>query len=667
MVRPLIDLGLSGDSFAAAGYPGLGAIWAETRGDPAIRVAVLDGPVDISHPSLARARLTQIDTLVPAHARGGAACHHGTHVASIIFGQLGTAIEGIAPACSGLLAPIFADGAQNALIMCSQVDLARAILQAVDRGAHVINISGGQLIARDNTAEPLLEKAVRTCAERNVLVIAAAGNDGCDCLHVPAALDTVLSVGAMNASGAPLAMSNWGGAYQAGGILAPGRNIPGAVPGGGVGLKSGTSFATAIVTGIAALLLSVQRKYGKEPDPHAVRLALIASAAPCNLAHTADGRRCLAGRIDPQGALNLITQGGSDMSDTLVNPSEASIVDTSAAEGPAEAPALDPEFAKGGALKPRPPMPIAAVTASEVASPPLADAAGPAAARITPSDCGCGGGAKCTCGTTKTTQLVYALGRIGYDFGSEARRDSFQQAMGNTANPHDPNQMIAYINAHPYEAESLTWTLNLDATPIYAIVPSGPFASVAYERLRTAFEGQLRSGVELASVPGVVAGAVTLLSGQTVPAIVPNPRGMYSWAPGPLVESVLGARPQARDAQDQFDSRAKGLVDFLSRIYYDMRNLGVSGGERALNYAATNAFQASQVIDATVQNQLELDRIDVLKSPVCRPDSECYDIELAFFSPGNVNIANRVFRFTVDVSDVIPVSIGQIRTWSKRA
>jgi len=55
MVRPLIDSGLSGDRPAAARYPGLGAIWAETRGDPGIRVAILDGPVDISHPSLAGA------------------------------------------------------------------------------------------------------------------------------------------------------------------------------------------------------------------------------------------------------------------------------------------------------------------------------------------------------------------------------------------------------------------------------------------------------------------------------------------------------------------------------------------------------------------------------------------------------------------------------------
>ena len=125
----------------------LRTIWAETRGESDICVAILDGPIDRAHPSLAGARLTQIETLVPARADDGPACRHGTHIASIIFGQPGSAVEGIAPGCSGVIAPVFASGPQNALIMCSQIDLARAILQAVEYGTHIINISGGQLSA----------------------------------------------------------------------------------------------------------------------------------------------------------------------------------------------------------------------------------------------------------------------------------------------------------------------------------------------------------------------------------------------------------------------------------------------------------------------------------------------------------------------------------------
>jgi cyanobactin maturation PatA/PatG family protease len=646
----------------------LGTIWAETRGEPDICLGILDGPVDLAHPSLAGARLTQIETLVPARADDGPACRHGTHIASIIFGQPGSAVEGIAPGCSGVIAPVFASGPQNALIMCSQIDLARAILQAVECGAHVINISGGQLSASGDP-EPLLEKAIQTCAERNVLVIAAAGNDGCDCLHVPAALDTVLSVGAMDASGAPLAISNWGHAYQAQGILAPGHNILGAVPGGKVGRKSGTSFATAIVTGVAALLLSVQRKRGEKPDPHAVRLALIKSATSCNLTQADDSRRCLAGQLNPQGALNLIMEGGLNMSDiTLLNPNQETI-GIAASEAPlADSTASDAETAISSGVNAQAKAPAAAVIASEAPSPPTADAGPPKSPpRIAPSDCGCGGGANCACGGQKTAQLVYALGTLGYDFGTEARRDSFTQAMPGTPNPYDPAQLSEYIAANPYEAESLIWTLNLDATPIYAIMPAGPYAAVAYERLRQAFQGQLSEGVELVSVPGTIAGSARLLSGQAVPVVVPAVRGMFSWGTQQVIESVLGAAPQDAAAREVFDRRVAGLTNFLNRVYYDLRNLGVTPEQRALNFSATNAFQAAQVLETATHGYFELDTVSVRKSPVCRPDSDCYDIEIKFFDPRDTRVADKVYRFTVDVSDVMPVTIGAVRAWSKRA
>src|ERR1700704_2536161 len=73
----------------------LDAIQGETAGDPRIRVAVLDGPVDTSHPCFRGARLTQLPTLAPGNANDGPASRHGTHVASIIFGQAGAPIPGV--------------------------------------------------------------------------------------------------------------------------------------------------------------------------------------------------------------------------------------------------------------------------------------------------------------------------------------------------------------------------------------------------------------------------------------------------------------------------------------------------------------------------------------------------------------------------------------------
>ncbi len=71
--------------------------------------------------------------------------------------------------------------------------------------------------------------------------------------------------------------------------------------------------------------------------------------------------------------------------------------------------------------------------------------------------------------------LVFALGQVGYDLVSEARRDSIAPAHGRSgANPSDPSQMLGYLKDNPWEAASITWTLNADQTPLYAIAPAGP-------------------------------------------------------------------------------------------------------------------------------------------------------------------------------------------------
>src|SRR5437879_2426599 len=86
--------------------PGLHSLWAETLADPEICIAILDGPVDLGHPSLQRANLRQWNGFTTDHARGPAA-QHGTHVASIIFGQHDGPVPGLAPRCRGVSIPIF--------------------------------------------------------------------------------------------------------------------------------------------------------------------------------------------------------------------------------------------------------------------------------------------------------------------------------------------------------------------------------------------------------------------------------------------------------------------------------------------------------------------------------------------------------------------------------
>ncbi len=225
---------------------GFRELWEVTKGDPQICVGVLDTPLDLADPCLAAAEIDQAWYGDYRHCS-----RHGTEVASVIFAPHNSDVLGIAPACCGVSIPIF-ECEPNQAASSQQARLASAIREAVAAGAHIINISAGQLVSgRD--AEPALIEAVRSCAAAGVLIVAAAGNEGCDCLHFPAALPCVLSVGAMSRDEQPLAESNWGSVYGQQGILATGEDIPVAGPHGRPVVRTGTSYAAAIVSGDGSL------------------------------------------------------------------------------------------------------------------------------------------------------------------------------------------------------------------------------------------------------------------------------------------------------------------------------------------------------------------------------------------------------------------------------
>ncbi|MFJ9828978.1 S8 family serine peptidase [Streptomyces sp. NPDC101160] len=543
-------------------------------GDPRVCVALLDGPVDLSHPCFAGADLTRLVTLVGEPAGPGPMSLHGTHVASLLFGMPDSPVAGIAPRCRGLVLPVFRDGDGRV----PQMDLARAIERAVEEGAHVINISGGE---RTDTgqADALLERALRLCEDKGVLVVSAAGNDGADTLQVPAAVPSVLAVGAAAADGSPLDISNWGGAYRTHGILAPGQDIEGAAPGGGLASLTGSSFATPLVAGTAALLVAAQLAGGGVADPRAAGQALLSTAtapADCADPDAPACRRGLGGSLDAVRALALATRKEETAVTTPAapTPSEAPAPnaapaghETSApygatasygtpaapvappsygtpaaavapasygtpaaavapasdgtpaapAQPAAPAPAAPPVpagIAADGGAPPPPPVPPAPATPPAVAplqapapapAPPVhavAAAAAPAAATSSPTAppvhaphtttsagvrpaCDCGGDpAACSCGGSGTgspRQLIYAIGTIGFDYPTEARRDSFRQQMPyvetvvdgkpveQAPDPYSPRQLRDYLASFPWVSDKVTWTLTMDGATVYAL------------------------------------------------------------------------------------------------------------------------------------------------------------------------------------------------------
>jgi PatG C-terminal len=151
--------------------------------------------------------------------------------------------------------------------------------------------------------------------------------------------------------------------------------------------------------------------------------------------------------------------------------------------------------------------------------------------------------------------------------------------------------------------------------------------------------------------------------GETVPVIRPDIRGMFSWK-----TSILTAA--TKDATNATEGAAQELQDFLTRVYDVTRNLGVTSQDRAVNYAATDALLLQGIFNdvrtAPRFQGLELDTFTVEKSPICRSDFDCWDVYVYFYDPNNLQRARRGFRFTVDVSDVVPVILGQRKEFSLR-
>jgi cyanobactin maturation PatA/PatG family protease len=673
---PQRESGALENQFSADGLVKLRMALADAApGVRSVKIGIIDGLPDLTHPALKRASIEILEMMVPEGC--WTPDSHGTGICSIIFGD-DDIVRGIAPGCSGLILPIFfGSHVELRPRPASQLDLARAITFALEQGVSIINISAGQRVLAP-AADGHLAQVLQHCAERRILVVAAAGNDGCACLHLPAAVDSVLAVGAMDGSGQPLEISNWGEPYRQNGILALGQGLTVATPGGGIGTASGTSYATALVSGVAALLLSVAYRNGYRVDAMDIQRILIESAAPCTLGDDGGCDRFLAGTLDAAAALATlhrlasarqsapsISLGAelkpSNPDNCLQTPfrtrekimANATLVpDDTATSYAGGIPLADEtqgdEESNSGLIQSDVPA----------ASPPLAPSPRikfQLSNLLNQQSCACGGGLP--------AQIVYALGALWYDFGTEARRDAFVQKMESSANADNPAVLIDFLKKNPEEAMGLTFILRQEDTPIYAIQPAGPFARETYVKMFEALTSSLDpEGVEQrVSIPGFISGSTNLWNGMIIPVVCPDLRGIYTWRSSTLIDAVrAAATPEATPPETE-------LVDFLNRVYYELRNLGTIPQDRALNFAATNAYQAAHSLADAARRSLVLDSINVVKSPICRPDSDCWDVQLVMFDDEDERKPNRVYRFTVDVSDIIPVTVGHVRSWAKRA
>jgi thermitase len=250
---------------------------ARYKGDGMV-IALLDTGIDLNHPALAGRWLAGYDMVaddaVPQDEGPGLGWGHGTHIAGIL--------THIAPNSKILPFRVLdVDGRGDIFA------LAHAIEQALAQGADVINLSLGT----DEDTNVLREVLARAAVE-GVIVVAAAGNNNSSVAQYPVAYDSVIAVTAVTSDSLRAGFANYGSWVE---LAAPGVGITSTIigpQGSGYAVWSGTSMATAFVSGAATLA----RQKLPNADPAAIVQLLTANAQDVNPSDPVAGQ--LGGLLD---------------------------------------------------------------------------------------------------------------------------------------------------------------------------------------------------------------------------------------------------------------------------------------------------------------------------------------------------------------------------------
>lgn len=217
--------------------------WDKTTAKPEIKIAVLDTGIEKTHPDLENNIVGEknFSSSPDVNDHDG----HGTQVAGVIaaIGNNASGIAGIAYKASLLNVKVLNDDGFG-----TYANIADGILWAANSGAKVINLGLG-----GSSDSDLLKDAVNYAADKGAVVIAAAGNYGANSPVYPAEYDTVLSVAAADDSDSRLPSSNYGPSIK---VAAPGNKIYSTDRNNSYTYGSGTSFAAAFASGVAALVWS---------------------------------------------------------------------------------------------------------------------------------------------------------------------------------------------------------------------------------------------------------------------------------------------------------------------------------------------------------------------------------------------------------------------------
>jgi serine protease len=191
--------------------------WGTTKGENS-KVMVLDTGVDKDHPAI-KANFTKGQNFLGVGAPDDVTdtVGHGTHVSGTILAS-GTdgGLVGVAPNAKLYMGRVCSTKG------CSSIAIASGVNWAIEEGVQVVSLSLGGAYAT-----PAEQEAFNNAEKANIIVIAASGNESADSVDFPAALPTVLAVGAIDQNMKRASFSNYGPEI---GVVAPGIQTFSSVP-----------------------------------------------------------------------------------------------------------------------------------------------------------------------------------------------------------------------------------------------------------------------------------------------------------------------------------------------------------------------------------------------------------------------------------------------------
>ena len=234
------------------GMTGVPVARSRTRGNGVV-IGMIDTPIDIDYNDSLHASIERIDLVAAGDANNRL---HGTEVAGVMVSQ--NPRIGIAPEAKLIAISAFSTAMSSGGERRSNSGLvARALEIALKQNIDVLNLSFA------GPSDPLVDQLVQAAVQKGIVVVASAGNGGPGAQPAyPAALPGVIAVTAVDKGETIFGRANRGDYID---LSAPGVGILTTAPGGTFHVSSGTSLATAHVSGVIALIMSLQRQ-GFQPE-----------------------------------------------------------------------------------------------------------------------------------------------------------------------------------------------------------------------------------------------------------------------------------------------------------------------------------------------------------------------------------------------------------------